>query len=218
MPRMEFKTVVHNICGREIKITIPADPEAVLSEAVELEAESAGDSDPYWCLVWAAAPKTAQLILQADWDTSSQLTAIELGCGVGLAGIAAQHAGMAVTFSDYSAPAVEQAVSNAAANGFDNSEGLVLDWNSPTDQQFDYLLGSDILYDKANHKPILKVLRKMMSQDGEAWIGDMGRYALEGFVELATKDGWKIELYDEDNRPLSKPVHQSFQLLKIKAG
>jgi len=190
----------------------------VLSGAVELEAESGGDSDPYWCLVWAAAPKTAQLILQADWDRSSPPTAIELGCGVGLAGIAAQHAGMAVTFSDYSAPAVDQAVQNAAANGFDNSEGLVLDWNYPTDHKFDYLLGSDILYDKANHKPILNVLRTMMSPGGEAWIGDMGRYALEGFVELAAKDGWKIELFDADNKPLKQPVHQSFQLLKIKAG
>lgn len=214
---MEFKTVVHKICGREIAITIPSDPEAVLSEAVELETDSAGDSDPYWCLVWAAAPRTARLILEAKWASDRKLTAIELGCGAGLAGIAAQHAGLDVTFSDYSSPAVDQAISNASANGFANSKGLVLDWNHPTATQYDYLLGSDILYDKANHAPVLKVLRTMMVPGGEAWIGDMGRYALDGFVTLATKDGWKIDLFDENNGRLTKPIHQSFQLLKIRA-
>lgn len=214
---MEFKTVVHKICGHEISITIPSDPEAVLSEAVELEQVSAGDSDPYWCLVWAAAPKTAKLILQADWTSDTQQTAIELGCGVGLAGIAAQHAGLQTTFSDYSSPAVEQAIRNAAANGFENSKGLVLDWNHPTTDKYDYLLGSDILYDKNNHAPVLKVLSTMMAPGGEAWIGDMGRYALDGFVTLATKEGWQIDLFDENNKRLARPVHQSFQLLKIRA-
>ena len=216
---MDFKTVTHSICGHDIAITIPADPEAVLSEAAQKDAAdaSAGASDPYWCLVWDAAPRTAKLILEKDWGPNPAISAIEIGCGVGLSGIAAQIVGMDVTYSDYSAPAVEQAVLNAAANGFADSKGLVLDWNFPTDQQFDFIFGSDILYDKANHGPVLNVLKNMMPATGEAWIGDMGRYALEGFVKLAIEQNWKVQLFDEDGKPLSKPVHQSFQLLKLSA-
>jgi predicted nicotinamide N-methyase len=216
---MDFKTVTHSICGHDIAIRIPADPEAVLSKAAQLDADnaSAGVSDPYWCLVWDAAPRTARLILENDWGSRSSINAIEIGCGVGLSGIAAQIVGMDVTYSDYSAPAVDQAVQNAAANGFADSKGLVLDWNFPTDQQFEFIFGSDILYDKANHVPVLNVLKNMMPATGEAWIGDMGRYALEGFVKLAIAENWKVELFDESGKPLAKPVHQSFQLLKISA-
>lgn len=215
---MDFKTVTHSICGHDIRVRIPSDPEAVLSEAANHDSEDSGASDPYWCLVWDAAPRTAKLILEHDWEQKLPESAIEIGCGVGLSGIAAQIVGMDVTYSDYSSPAVDQAVHNAAENGFADSKGLVLDWNSPTDQQFEFIFGSDVLYDKANHVPVLNVLKRMMPSTGEAWIGDMGRYALEGFVELALAEKWNVELFNEDGTPLAKPVHQSFQLLKITAG
>ena len=60
---MEYKTVAHVIAGHEMTLQIPSDPEAVLSAAVESGQEE-GAADPYWCLVWAAAPHTAELILQ----------------------------------------------------------------------------------------------------------------------------------------------------------
>lgn len=209
---MEYKTVAHVIAGHEMTLQIPSDPEAVLSAAVESGQEE-GAADPYWCLVWAAAPHTAELILQREW--SPGLTGLEIGCGVGLAGIAAQKAGLDVTWSDYSEPAVEQALQNARANGIADPRGLVLDWKSPTAQQYDLIFGSDILYDRSNHQPVLNVLSQMLAPGGQAWIGDMGRYALEGFVKLATDQRWNLNIVNEKGDPLSGPRHQSFQMLKL---
>lgn len=214
---MEYKTVEHLICGRSIQLQVPSDPEEVLSAAVATGLDDDGAADPYWCLVWAAAPRTAELILRHDWGGTS-LRSLEIGCGVGLAGIAAEFAGLNVTYSDYSEPAVDQALENARLNGISDPQGLVLDWKSPQDQQFDLIFGSDVLYDRNNHEPVLDVLNIMLAQDGEAWIGDMGRYALEGFVELSQRRGWKLELLNEKGDRITGPLHQSFQLLKLQRG
>ncbi|MCR9200770.1 MAG: methyltransferase [Planctomycetaceae bacterium] len=210
---MEYKSVSHSVAGREITLRIPADPEQVLSAAVDAGQEDQGASDPYWCLVWAAAPHTAELIVAHEWP--SPTTALEIGCGVGLPGIAAELHGLNVTYSDYSEPAVAQALANARRNGIDDPQGLVLDWKAPSDQSFDLIFGSDVLYDRNNHQPVLDTLSRMLADDGQAWLGDMGRYALEGFVKLATDSGWQLTIVDEKGDQLPGPRHQSFQLLKL---
>lgn len=210
---MQYKSVSHRVGGHAIQLQIPADPEQVLSDAVDAGQDGDGAADPYWCLVWAAAPHTAELIVAHDWPPAA--TALEIGCGVGLPGIAAELHGLNVTYSDYSQPAVAQALENARANGIADPQGLVLDWKRPTDQSFDLIFGSDVLYDRQNHQPVLNVLSKMLAPDGQAWLGDMGRYALEGFVRLATDSGWQLSIVDEKGDQLPGPRHQSFQLLKL---
>ena len=101
----------------------------MLLEAVDGEAAGDLQTDPYWGLLWDAAPKTAEQILQNAWPQG--LTAVELGCGVGLAGIAGLIAGLDVTMTDLVPTAVEMAVNNAAMNGFPSAKGKAIDWRNP---------------------------------------------------------------------------------------
>ena len=186
----------------------------MLLEAVDGEAAGDLQTDPYWGLLWDAAPKTAEQILQNAWPQG--LTAVELGCGVGLAGIAGLIAGLDVTMTDLVPTAVEMAVNNAAMNGFPSAKGKAIDWRNPPEHRFDFIVASDVLYDTNNHQPLLNTLNQMLNKDGVVWIGYAGRANAPKFIELARKADWDINIQDEHGRPLSKPTHVQFQLIVMR--
>jgi len=202
------------IAGRFFEVELP-DAERMLQDAVAGEANGAAGWDPYWGLLWAAAPRTAELLIRAapQWESS-----LELGCGVGLAGIAGLSTGRPVTFSDQSAAAVEMAVRNAARNGYESAPGLVFAWDEPVEQHFDFLFGSDILYDKGGHGPLLQTLSAMLMRGGRVWIGDAGRSNAPLFVERAQREGWKVRQFDSQLQPLRQPELLQFRLLILERG
>jgi predicted nicotinamide N-methyase len=204
------------IAGRPFQLQLP-DPAQMLDEAVTGEAQGRPGWDPYWGLLWAAAPLTAQLILQAAPRCQR---ALELGCGVGLTGIAALAAGLTVTFSDQSPEAVRLALSNAALNGHPHAQGLVFGWHQPPTQfaPCDFLFGSDILYDRAAHAPLLITLKRLLKPGGIVWIGDAGRANAGAFADAATADGWSLRLYDHRLLPVRQPEHLQFRLLVLEHG
>ena len=190
---------------------LPADPEQTLHEALAAGAAGSASCDPYWGLLWPAAVKTAELVLRLSWP--AQLRALELGCGVGLTGIAALQAGQAVTFSDHATGAVQMAQGNADRNGFSDVPGLVFDWQEPPELQFDFLLASDVLYEFASHTPLLKTLHAMLAPGGLVWIGDPGRKDTPQFVEQALSEDWQVELRDESYHRLAEAAHLQFRLI-----
>lgn len=200
-----------SLAGRQVTIDLPADPEEMLQQALKGEAAGASDWDPYWGLIWSAAPKTAELLLRESW--SCPLKCMEIGCGVGLAGIAALMAGLSVSFADHAPEAVTMAQANALKNGFRDVNGRVFDWNDPPNEQFDFIFGSDILYDSAGHTPLLRTLDAMLASHGQIWIGDAGRTNAPAFVKKAQQAGWKIDIRSENGEPLAHPLHLQFRLL-----
>ena len=80
-----------DFAGVQLRLTIPADPADVLDcEVVALQARGAAEGaeppDPYWATLWSAATPTAEAVLQAHWPPDTSV--LELGCGVGLVGLA----------------------------------------------------------------------------------------------------------------------------------
>jgi len=205
-----------SIAGHEISFDLPADPEEMLQRALAGEAAGSAHWDPYWGLLWAAAPRTAELVLGHDWI--EQPRSLELGCGVGLTGIAALIAGLDVTFSDHAPEAVQMAQSNAARNGFPNAAGLVFDWQEPTTEHFEFIFASDVLYDSAGHEPLLRTLTAMLSTDGQAWIGDAGRAEALLFVKTAVAAGWHVQFRDENGLSLPQPEHLQYRLIVLTRG
>lgn len=201
------------VLGQRIVFDLPSDQEEMLALALNGEASGGSDWDPYWGLLWAAAPVTAELLLLQQWQPG--LKSLEIGCGVGLAGIAGLMAGLDVTFTDHAPEAVQMAQQNAAHNGFPDAEGLIFDWREPVNLQFDFIFGSDILYDLAVHEPLLTTLQAMLSPTGQVWIGDAGRTNAPRFVDRAKASGWKVELRDKKNQPNPAPGHLEFRLIVL---
>ena len=64
------------------------------------------DKDPYWAVIWASAVAMSELLMEEPQLVRGKRVA-EVGCGLGIAGIASAFAGMsrlAVVFGAASAP------------------------------------------------------------------------------------------------------------------
>lgn len=72
-----------------------------------------GDRDPYWCRLWPSAVALAQLILQQPGLVKGKRVC-DIGCGLGLAGIAAALAGEH-TPSTFPSPPFASLLSSSAA-------------------------------------------------------------------------------------------------------
>ncbi|MEZ6043361.1 MAG: methyltransferase domain-containing protein [Planctomycetaceae bacterium] len=218
MTRIFTRTITLPIEGHSITINIPAHPDQILEQAVQGEANGDHQTDPYWGLLWDAAPRTARCILrhaQAN-GFARGLKTVELGCGVGLAGIAGLLAGLDVTLTDLVPSAVEMACGNAVLNGFSDARGQAVDWRNPPDETYDFIVASDVLYDSANHRPLLNTITRMLAENGVVWIGDAGRANSPLFIHLAEDEGWKVSILDEDQNELLAPTHVRFQLIVLR--
>src|SRR3954454_16688231 len=83
---------------RTILISRPAEDGALLNHAVTKAAFNRDEYMPYCTEIWPAARLMAKVIHRATWPAG--LTALEIGCGLGLPGIVALSKGMKVIFSD----------------------------------------------------------------------------------------------------------------------
>ena len=144
---------------------------------------------PYWADLWPAARMLAKAILREPWP-EGPLPALEIGCGLGLPGIAALSRGLRVTFSDYDATALHFAARNARRNGFDDFETLRLDWRRPPESlQVPVVLASDLLYELRNVEPLVGLIQKVLLPDGVCLLTDQDRVPSHLLRETLAAEG-----------------------------
>jgi predicted nicotinamide N-methyase len=201
--------------GRPIRLTLPASPDAFLDDPSVQEAHERTEYMPYWAYLWPSALHMARMIRRADWPVDAEV--LELGSGIGLAGVAALSRGNPVTFNDYEPQAVQLSLHNARQNGWgDRAAGDVFDWRQPPARRFPIILGCEVIYEDRNHEPILRLLQGMLSPGGRAWFGDGGRWRAERFARLLPEYGFEYHLLDELGEPLPAPRAGRFQLFVVR--
>ncbi len=174
--------------GKSFVIDRPADSDLLLDHPAVHTAFAADEYMPYWADLWPGARMLAKAILREAWTPG--LEALEIGCGLGLSGIAALSCGLRVTFSDYDATALRFAGDNARANGFSNFRLLQLDWrHPPEDLRVPIILGADLIYELRNVPPVVALIKKLLLPDGIALITDQDRAPAHLFRETLTAEG-----------------------------
>ncbi len=169
----------------------PGDMEELLDLPSVQSAFNADSYMPYWADIWPAARMLARAVLETDWQPD--LTALEIGCGLGLAGLAALSKGLRVIFSDYDLTAVAFAERNAGLNGYTNYGAHPFDWRDPPDDLIvPMILGSDLTYEERNHDPLLAVFEKMLAPGGTILLTDQDRPATPAFIARLEQLGWSI--------------------------
>ena len=123
--------------GRAVSVVRPADPDRMLDDPAVREWNRRDDYMPYWAYLWPGALLLAEAVVREPWpvaeDALQPLEAIEIGCGVGLAGLAALGQGLRVSFTDYDQAPLHFVTRSAEVNGFNAthySTGL-MDWAQP---------------------------------------------------------------------------------------
>ncbi|MEA2394346.1 MAG: hypothetical protein QOJ82_2237 [Solirubrobacteraceae bacterium] len=169
------------IAGRDLVVTRPADPDALLDEdAFEHE-----EFLPYWADLWPSARALARRVGVLALHGARVL---ELGCGLGLPSIAAALAGGRVLATDWSPDAVAYARHNATANDA-RIQTAVASWSAPGELAargpWDLVMGSDLLYERRNVDPLLDALERLVPIGASAILADPGRPAAAAFIARA---------------------------------
>lgn len=121
---------------------------------------------------------------------------VELGCGLGLAGITAGLKGADVLFTDYVPEALEFALKNAQMNGLTDQtvKSALLDWDDPGEiERFNIVLGSEILYDYFFHGSLIKLLETILEPGGAIILADRKRLVVTRFLGRLGDGGYRCE-------------------------
>ncbi|MCA9074080.1 MAG: methyltransferase domain-containing protein [Planctomycetaceae bacterium] len=197
-----------------IDFMVPQTPDALLDLPDVIEANRLDDAMPYWATLWPAATTMSRLLAHVEWRSGTRV--LEIGCGLGLVGIAGLLRGWNVLMTDGEVTTIDAARHNAALNGFPSADVRVLDWRKPPSLQFPVILACDVLYEVRFHEPILNLLSEMLTDDGVCWLADPGRTPLVEFVHSAGEAGFDLKIMDAEQRACSFPFRGQFQLLELR--
>ena len=167
----------------------------LLVDAISPAQFEADEQLPYWADVWASSVAMARALRERPGLCGSAV--LELGCGLGLAGIAAAQAGAAVTMTDYEPDAVEFSRYNAAVNLTPEERARVsfrmLDWHdTEAAGTFDLVIGADIVYDRQNFAALVSCARRNLRPGGSFLVADPGRSIGRDFMRLAAGEGFRL--------------------------
>src|SRR5262249_451524 len=143
------------------------------------------DYMPYWAYLWPAAYLVAEAVARQPWPDrvedagGGRREALEIGCGLGLAGLVGLAHGLHVQFSDYDRAPLHFVTRSAAENGFDPTRFVprLLDWRNLPDEQFPIILGADVLYEARLVPLVANLLGKLLAPGGIGLIGSPYRVA-----------------------------------------
>ena len=173
--------------GHTVRLLRPRSGDALLDEVLA-EDDPADDRLPFWAELWPSGSALAAAVAALDLTGRRVL---ELGCGLGLVGVAAAMAGADVLAADQSAEAIAFTTVNAERNGvavrtvrcaFERPEPLLA--GAP----WDLVLAADVLYEP-NTVPVLADLLPRLGR--AVWLADPGRPREPEFLRAVDAAGWR---------------------------
>jgi predicted nicotinamide N-methyase len=128
---MNHQTTLHTItlCNREIRLQEISNSDELFNRLIALGPDHEDVKDertPYWAELWPSALALAQHILETN-AIPVRASVLEIGCGLGLPGIAAGLTGASVIFTDYLQDALDFAQANWKLNNHSPATFTLLD-------------------------------------------------------------------------------------------
>jgi predicted nicotinamide N-methyase len=185
------------IAGRDWTIRAVRDHDALLAAADRFA------QFPFGLLLWDSAPALAEALAQRP-ELVRGRRLLELGAGVGLAGLVARHLGGEIRQTDHIEEALELCRINAQLNGVPGIDVAHADWNDWHDETlYDLIIGADVLYDRTAHAAILSILNRNLAPGGSVILTDPGRVYTAGFCMDCMRSGWCVSGQDKSALSLS---------------
>lgn len=172
------------------------DPGALI-DSVDAASFGADERFPYWSEVWPSSVALGRFL--ARGGTLGAVETVELGCGTGLAGVAAALKGARVLFTDFEPAALAFARANHELNLGRPGATRLFDWRDPPRKlNASLVLASDVLYEARFLAPFVATLRRMLLPGGAALVAEPGRRIAEGTVETLEEAGFSRSLHLEE--------------------
>jgi predicted nicotinamide N-methyase len=173
----------------------PTDSDRLFDHPWVRSAYVADEYTPYWPTLWPSARMLAKAVVREPWETYPQpVRVLEVGCGLGLAGIACLSRGLDVTFTDVDETALMFAARNARHNGFTTGyRTMPLDFRCPPeDAKYPVVIGSDLMYEERMVNPLVALLAAVLAPDGVCFITDPDRAAARVFKWKLQEAGYDV--------------------------
>jgi predicted nicotinamide N-methyase len=217
--RFDVMCETHRISGREFEFTRVSDPDVVLDQVVEKEDRREKLSGkrrisdelhlPYWAELWDSAFGIGHVLVEAGQARDGK-TALDLGCGMGFAGMVACEMGYRVMLGDLEADALLFAQYNVP-----QGQARRLDWRSDRlGQRFDLIIGADVLYDRKQWEYLEPFWREHLKSGGQVLLGEPGRQTGDLFIEWIGSRGWKLARFEQKVATREKAI----RLFRLSQG
>lgn len=180
--------VVHEIeiGGRDWRIAAVEDQSALTKQSEAFE------HFPFGLLLWDSAPVLAGALCEQPGTVAGK-TLLELGAGVGVAGLVAAALGGRVRQTDHGREALALCRRNAALNGIAGIDWALADWTRWDDaDRYDVIIGSDILYEGDLYPALAAIFARNLAPGGRVFLTDPGRTNTPKFLALLDAQGWQL--------------------------
>ena len=161
-------------------------------DLIDEDAFEADERLPYWADVWPSARVLAARLLA---ERGAGRSLLELGCGSGVAAVAALRAGFDVTVTDY----YDDALLFARANGWrltgrEPAAARHVDWRAFPDDlgHFDVVAASDVLYERPYAALVARAFARTLARGGVGLLTDPGRVFAPAFADEAAALGLQV--------------------------
>jgi len=145
---------------------------------------------PYWAHLWVGSRALARLVATQIDCADSRI--IDVGCGLGLAGIVGAMRGARVTMIDTMDAALRFAVTNAARNHCQVA-AVHTDIRQPGLRgEFECCLAADVTYDPILQIALANFLAAHLARDGRAWCAESVRTTDHGFRDACASNGFEV--------------------------
>jgi predicted nicotinamide N-methyase len=181
------------IAARAIHVVRPAEPDRLLDDPRVHSLNARDDYMPYWAYLWPGAFLLAEFLTSERWRSGQK--ALEIGCGLGLAGLVGLSMGLDVVFSDYDGAPLRFVDRSARENEFETARYVtqLLDWQNPPDERFEIILGADVLYERRLVPLVVNVLDRMLARGGLALLAGPYREATQHLEPLLAARDYRFQ-------------------------
>jgi predicted nicotinamide N-methyase len=137
---------------------------------------------PLWAKIWKASLALADHLSGMSKKGAGSI--LEIGAGLGVAGIVAASRGHRVTLTEYDEDALAFARANAAINGCRDLNVRRLDWHMPDFMEpFDTIAGSEVLYHERDFDALLNLFTIFLKPGGHVILSMKPRRSAMMFLE-----------------------------------
>jgi predicted nicotinamide N-methyase len=196
-----IETAPWRVAGETLQLTTLKNVESSIDQVIDwLEVkgyapEQIENLAPYFGVVWPSSLALCAYLDQGDVKRRILgRSVVELGCGLGLPAMICSRAGGKCVVVD-SHPSVPSFLRlNVSQNEplnliFESPEDLVAECKT-TGRVFDWVIASDVLYDRSMAAGFAEVISVIASSDATCVVTDPGRAYVNEFVSAMQARGW----------------------------